>query len=281
MVAILFGAKYAIGCIYQSLIATKDCFMMLAKPSAITRVHAWFSAISTHDTALLNDLLAHGMPMDTLHPLRHHTALMEATRLGRAATVRWLIEQGAAPAFLCGTPASTALHYAIRRRQWEIAAILADTMESCAIIDTYGATPLHTLCAESYLHEPSIDMLALAGVFMLKNCPLDALDHEGTTALHHCVINEQAVLAQALLGAGANPNALIPDSHVSPLVIAALEKNMPMAKLLLHHGADPHVRTLEGVTACTIYPALAELVAHETTRTHHMPPQLTQAMAAN
>jgi ankyrin repeat protein len=225
--------------------------MMLTKPSALTRTHAWFSAVVNDDTALLDDLLARGMPIDTTHPLRHLTALMEATRLSRATTVR----------FLCSTPASTALHYAIRRRQWEVAAIIADAMETCAIIDTYGATPLHTLCAESYLHEPSIDMLALAGVFMLKHCPLDALDHEGTTALHHCVINEQAVLAQALLGAGANPNALIPDSHVTPLIIAALEKNMAMATLLLQHGADPHVRTLEGATACTIYPALAELVA--------------------
>ena len=63
--------------------------MMLTNSSALTRIYAWFAAVTTDDTVLLSDLLAHGMPIDTPHPLRHSTALMEATRLGRAEMVQW------------------------------------------------------------------------------------------------------------------------------------------------------------------------------------------------
>ena len=89
---------------------------------------------------------------------------------------------------------------------------------------------------------------------------MDALDHEGTTALHHCVINDLTDLAAMLLRYGANPNALIPDSKVSPLTIAALERNTTMAGLLLQYGADPHIRTRDGSTPISIYPQLAPII---------------------
>lgn len=230
------------------------------KPSALSRSYAWFSAVAAEDTPLLDDLLAHGVPIDTVHPLRHSTALMEATRRGRAELVQWLIEHGAAPAFLCGLPLGTALHCALHRQHWGIANFLANAMESCAIMDVYGATPLHVLGAEAGGCHAAPGVLALASKLIAKSCPLDALDHEGTTALHHCVLNDAQELVAMLLRHGANPNALIPDSKVSPLTIAALEKNMPMAKLLLEFGGDPHAKTRDGATALSLFPAIAPLV---------------------
>ncbi len=233
--------------------------MTQSKPD-LSRVYAWFSALVAEDFRLLEDLQAHGVPIDVLHPLRHSTALMEATRLGRAGTVQWLIEHGAAPAFLCGIPLGTALHCALRRQQWDIAQLLASAMESCAVKDAYGATPLHCLCSETQpQHNPAM-VLGLATLIIAKSCSLDALDREGTTALHHCVVNDQAELAALLLRHGANPNALIPDSQVSPLTIAALEKNMVMAQLLLQYGADPHIRTRDGATPVALHPPVAQLV---------------------
>lgn len=229
-------------------------------PPALSRAYAWFAAIQADDTALLSDLLLHGVSIDTLHPLRHSTALMEATRLGRARLVQWLVEQGAAPAFLCGLPMRTALHCAIRRHHWEIARILATTMPSCAVTDVYGATPLHALSSESASCDSETIMLGLSTLFIEKSCPLDALDHEGTTALHHAVLNDATPLAACLLKYGANPNALIPDSKVSPLTIAALEKNAPMAKLLLQYGANPHVRTREGTSPLSIFPSMGRYI---------------------
>lgn len=229
-------------------------------PPALSRAYAWFAAVQADDTELMNDLLLHGVSIDTLHPLRHSTALMEATRLGRTRLVQWLIEQGAAPAFLCGLPMRTALHCAIRRHHWEIAKMLATKMPSCAVMDVYGATPLHALSSESASCDSVNILLGLSTLFIEKSCPLDALDHEGTTALHHAVLNDATPLVNLLLRVGANPNALIPDSKVSPLTIAALEKNIPIAKLLLQYGANPHVRTREGTSPLSIFPSMGRFI---------------------
>jgi ankyrin repeat protein len=232
----------------------------ISKTNILTRAYAWFSALASDDAVLLDDLLAHGVPIDTPHPLRHSTALMEATRLGRAGMVQWLLERGAAPAFLCGLPLGTSLHYALRHHHWNIAQILANAMDSCAVMDAYGATPLHVLSSESLDEKDMGVMLGLATLFITRQCPLNALDHEGTTALHHCVINDYQPLCTMLLRHGANPNAMIPDSQVSPLTIAALEKNMAMAQLLLQFGADPHIRTRDGATPLSLYPSLASII---------------------
>jgi ankyrin len=229
------------------------------KASAYARIYAWFSAVANNDLDLLDDFLAHGVPIDAPHPLRHSTALMEATRQGRAGMVQWLLERGAAPAFLCGLPLGTALHCALRRRHWEVAQLLAARMSNCAVMDAHGSTPLHVLCAELLSPKDQPVAAALCSLFIAKQCPLNSLDHEGTTALHHCVINDHHELASLMLRHGANPNALIPDSRVSPLTIAALEKNSAIARLLLQYGADPHSRTREGSTPISIFPALAPL----------------------
>ncbi len=238
---------------------------MLAKPvktisapstPALTRIYAWFSALLEEDVDLLNDLNAHGIPVDVFHPLRHTTALMEATRLGRTAIVDWLLQQGAAPAFLCGMPLGTPLHCALRRRQWSIAERLLDAMENASVVDANGCTPLHILCMEAQPEQEPKLAAPLCERLVEKKCPLDALDHEGITALHHCVINNTPKLAERLLEHGANPNALVPDSWVSPLAIAALEKNLRIAELLIAYGADPHLKMREGSSPAAIYPSI-------------------------
>ena len=228
-----------------------------AASPALTRVYSWFSALEQEDMALLEDLLAHGVPIDVPHPLHHTTALMEAARRGRTRTVEWLLVRGAAPAILGGMPLGTALHSAIRRQHWAVAALLLAAMDSAAVIDGYGRTPLHLLAMEPTTHADADEhILALAEASLAKLCPLDTLDHEGTTALHHTIINDHLPLARVLLAHGANPNALIPDSWVSPLAIAALEKNLPAARLLMEYGANPQLTTREGSSPATLWPAI-------------------------
>ncbi len=230
-----------------------------SRASSLSRVYAWFSAVTNDDIPLLQDLLAHGVPIDTAHPLRHSTALMEATRRGSSPIVQWLLDRGASPAFLCGLPLGTALHCAVRRQHFHIADTLANAMSSCAVMDAYGASPLHCLSSETIKPADMPAALELATLLMSKNCPLNALDHEGTTALHHCVFNGHYDMAALLLRYGANPNALIPDSQVSPLTIAALENNLAIAKLLISYGADPHARNREGSSPSSICPAIGAL----------------------
>lgn len=229
-------------------------------PPALPRIYAWFSAVTGNDMTLLEDLNLHGIPTDILHPLRHTTALMEATRLGRTTTVEWLLAHGAAPALLCGLPKGSALHCAIRRRHWEIANALLSRMDQTSVVDAYGATPLHALCLQPQIDKDLDKVIEIALVLLDKGCPLDALDHEGVTALHHCVVNDACELAEMLLTHGANPNALIPDSGVSPLMIAALEKNSHMANLLIRYGANTDQRTRTGASPASVYPALRQSI---------------------
>ena len=227
---------------------------------ALTRVYAWFSAVVSDDVTLMEDLLTHGLSVDVPHPLRHTTALMEATRLGRTALVAWLLEHGATPAFLCGLPRGTPLHGALKRHHWDIADLLVAATPTCGVVDNYSRTPLHALAMDMpHDAEGQGRALTVAAALIPKGCQMDALDHEGITALHYCVINDCGSLAQLLLEHGANPNTLTPDTHVSPLTIAAYEKNAAMAQLLMEYGANPQLPTREGATAFTIMPSLKRM----------------------
>jgi ankyrin repeat protein len=234
-------------------------------PPSITRLYTWFSALVTEDYALLDDLLAHGVPVDVPHPLRHTTALMEATRLGRIGLVQWLLTHGAAPAFLCGMPKGTPIHAALRRHDWAIARPLINACEVCSATDGYGRSPLHMLAMESPDAEYGIaQALELANRLIKRQCPLDALDREGVTALHYCAIHDFPQLAELLLICGADPNTATPDRHVTPLIIAALEGNITLAQLLVQHGADPHHATKDGSTPLSIMPRLSRLIGNAT-----------------
>lgn len=227
----------------------------------LSRVYTWFSAISSEDTVVMEDLLMHGLPVDVPHPLRHTTALMEATRLGRATLVQWLLTRGAAPAFLCGIPRGTPLHSALRRHDWAIARILIDASSSCAMVDGYGRTALHVLSMDTPDADRDVaQALELANRMVERHCVLDALDQEGVTALHYCVINDFLALAQLLLTCGADPNVRAQETHVTPLIIAALERNPAMARVLLEHGADPKLATKDGSTPLSIMPGMKQII---------------------
>ena len=226
----------------------------------ITRLYAWFSALISEDYALLEDLITHGLPIDVPHPLRHTTALMEATRLGRTTLVSWLLGRGAAPVFLSGIPRGTPLHCAIKRQHWDIAESLLGAAQHGGVVDAYSRTPLHTLCMDlpeghAHLHRS----LIIAQRLLNKGCHTDALDHEGIAALHYCVIHDCMPMAHLLLEQRANPNILTPDTGVSPLMIAALEKNRELAELLLAYGANPQLATKEGTTPLNVMPALRRM----------------------
>ena len=227
----------------------------------LNRVYAWFAALVKEDFEGMDDLLAHGVPVDVPHPLRHTTALMEATRLGRIAMVHWLLDRGATPAFLCGLPQGSPMHAAIRLHHWHIAAALIDHAGSTAVTDHQGRTPLHMLAIEAIERTISEPMLNLVGMMVEKHCPIDALDREGLSALHYAVINDHPPMSEVLLKLGANPNIRVPDSGMTPLAITALDKNTNLASLLIQFGANPYQNLRDGASPATILPALSRMVA--------------------
>lgn len=230
-------------------------------PNYAARIHAWFTAVVSNDLHLMDDLLAHGVPVDVPHPLRHTTALMEATRRGRSATVHWLLEHGATPDLLCGIPQSTPIHHALRRRYLEIAQMLVGTGKPVHHLDELGRTPLHVLVGDVLASDDMETLIAIARQLVACQCPLDALDREGITALHYAVLSDHEELVATLLELGANPNVAAPDTASTPLAMAALEKNANIAALLMQYGANPHHELRDGVTPATIFPAITRMVA--------------------
>lgn len=67
----------------------------------------------------------------------------------------------------------------------------------------------------------------------------------GATPLHHAAMNLDTGPLQALLAAGANPNARDGEGR-TPLHMAAFATRTPNAMLLLRAGADPMARTEAG-----------------------------------
>lgn len=220
----------------------------------------WFTAIGAGDVDAVAALTVAGFPVDYHHPSRETTALLEATRARDSAMVELLLAHGANPAAACGEPQGSPLHYALRAQQWELFNRMAQYATSARTTDAYGATLLHRLCMNS-LSASAVDAACAAlEVILALRTPLDALDHEGLTALHYCALNGHHAIARRLLEAGAKIDPLIPDSWVTPLMIAALERNDALAKLLIDHGADTAHCTRRGKTPLSVYPRLATLL---------------------
>ncbi len=240
-------------------------------------IYRWFNAITHEEITVLNAALGAGMPVDVLHPLRHTTALMEATRLGRAHACQWLLAHGAAPGLLCGTRSTSPLHTAIRQGNAALSEAMLHHCEHASIIDHDGRTPIHMLA--QYANRAEEAMWLHIAHMLIEKCPrLDALDSEGITALHYALIHEWPELAELLLDQGANPNALALDTGVSPLIMAALNQQRAMVRLLLKYGANPYLPAGDGKTALALMPDIKSmLTSKQALPEDALTPELAQA----
>jgi ankyrin repeat protein len=73
--------------------------------------------------------------------------------------------------------------------------------------------------------------------------PTDAWSPDGFTPLHLAALVDNVDAAQTLLALGADPNALATASfaRVTPLGTCAFSGALGVARVLLEHGADPHI----------------------------------------
>lgn len=95
--------------------------------------------------------------------------------------------------------------------------------------------------------------------------PVDAVENDGSTALHWAVRADDAAIAELLIGAGANVRAAN-RYGITPLSLAALNGSIRLADALLDAGADPNAVTPDGETilmtaARTGDPAVVERLA--------------------
>jgi ankyrin repeat protein len=189
------------------------------------------------DAGELARLLTLGFPVDTPHPLRQTTALIEAIRQGQREAANYLIEYGADCEKICGVRTTTALHLAIKQEFFDIADLLVPQLSHTSALDANGRSVLHMLSQTKACQKPSTAIIALAKIIIQKGVSLNTPDHEGISALHYAVIHECQKFAEILLQAGANPNIAAQDTGVTPLMIANIEKQTDMQTLLKRYGA--------------------------------------------
>ena len=262
---------------------------------------------STGDPAAVRALLAHGADVDAGEPSRGQTALMWAAANRHPAVTRVLLEHGAdtgartrtvrqlrgvglqsttspAGATFFDAGGFTALLFAARHGNIESARLLLD--------------------AGADVDEPAADgnsPLVLAAVsgngrlaeFLLGRGADPQADGAGYSALHAAVLRADAALLQALLDAGADPDARLTKSTPvprwtyqyvftlrekggTPLLLAAKYLEPELLRLLAAAGADPRASFDDGTTA--LMAAVGLRLSRATTRRSRLiAPELVRA----
>lgn len=115
---------------------------------------------------------------------------------------------------------------------------------SLAILTACGGVPVTPLAAAAREGDAA-QIRALAAKGADLNEPAGG---NGWTPLEHAVYKNQIRSVQALLDAGADPNAASPGG-TTPLIMAAGYGYTPIVELLLHSGANPRLTDRNGHNA--------------------------------
>nr|WP_064591185.1 ankyrin repeat domain-containing protein [Orientia tsutsugamushi] len=162
-----------------------------------------------------------------------NTALHEAAKRGDIQTVKSILREKNDVDYINSSDDihhNTALHYAIRAGNLEVASILLTHGANPNAQDIYGHTPLHSACSRDVQF---IKLLLKHGADPnVQNCNLDTSFH---IAAHHCKVE---IIKLLLLKNGANLNVvdrtgITPFSECSTMFMADPEKNQEVMRLLV------------------------------------------------
>ncbi|MFA9461262.1 ankyrin repeat domain-containing protein [Thiohalorhabdus sp. Cl-TMA] len=106
-----------------------------------------------------------------------------------------------------------------------------------------GVTPMHRLITMG-AKDTAVSALAEGGADM----DLEIRDPWGRTLLHRTAILGQALIAEALLEKGADPDAEDPGTGGTALHLCALNRSWQAGIALAMHDADPGIKDREGST---------------------------------
>jgi|GEM_PF-122597 len=166
--------------------------------------------------------------------------LIEAAKSGDVIGVQRLLQSGARVS-AAEPDGSTALHWAVRRENAEIARMLIAAGADPAAATRYNVTPLYL--AASSGNASIIELLIQAGA------DANSTSHEGQTALMTAARNGRTDAVRVLLSAGASFNVREPVKGQTALMWAAGAGNAGAVKLLAEAGADLHMKSSAGYTA--------------------------------
>lgn len=237
------------------------------------------TAARTGNVELVKALLARGARGNAAEQRRGQTALMWAVAEQHPEVTRILLTHGA-DVHARSKGGFTPLLFAAQSGDLESARILLT-----AGADVNESTPedgTALVVASASGHE------AVAIFLLDKGADPNATDENGITSLHYAMLKGLATLdtvryqekngepitayfyrpnlpglVKALLEHGANPNARVAKDPLwpvsqrevtspagaTPFVLAATTYDVDLMRLLVAHGADPHVTTKEGTTA--------------------------------
>lgn len=144
------------------------------------------------------------------------------------------------------TKATTAMFEAILAN--DPAALSAALLAGASVNSKYEEeTPVVCLALESRRARELLPLL------LAHNAPLNRTDAMGATPLERAIEKEEPELVEALLRAGANPNALTADEGpLLHLALDARQHSTRMAELLLAHKAKPNALGLDDSPALEI-----------------------------
>lgn len=198
-----------------------------------------FDAIHEHDLADAQLRLRQGAAIDGVKaraPVNGRTALHEAAEWGAHEIAQALILAGANPDArdLCG---KTPLHWVCRCAKPSVGHVLlqANADPSATTFDN-SWTPLHYLGQ----HWKDNDAAAFAQALLNAGADPEAINVTGDTPLHVCAQFNNVYVAKVLLtftntwGGRGSSIARLP-----PLAVAALHGSIEVASLLVEQGAQP------------------------------------------
>ena len=118
------------------------------------------------------------------------------------------------------------------------------------------------------VHAAEADDLETASALLKKRVPADAEEGDGTTALHWAAYNDDLVLAQLLIHAGATPDARTRLRSLTPLHMAAETGDAALIEALLKAGAKVDALNESGTTPLMIASASGSTAAVTTLISH-------------
>lgn len=193
-------------------------------------------AASQGHEALIQLLLDHGANLQA-RDLEDHTVLARAVIARQVSAAELLIDRGT-DVKVANYRKATALHHAAGLNLVGLIRLLVSKGASVDATDAEGKTPLHW----------AVNAVAVeAAQALLESKPnLEAKDHSGVTPLYAalCANSPTVALVEVLLKAGASPDCEYVEKgqRYPGLHLNLVQDRLPVALLLLNHGANPNLQ---------------------------------------
>ena len=133
------------------------------------------------------------------------------------------------------------LHYAIMFNKYDIIMEILGTNHNFSFKDINGNTALHLMIKN--IKSDKTDIISL---MLSKRIGLSYTNNDGQNALHIAIDVNSYATCEILLNGGIDINTETVDSHITPLLQATINSNIPILKLLLKYNPDVNYQDIYG-----------------------------------